>query len=212
MSKLLKMFGAAVLIGVLMMVGGCGGGDDAVVVTDPSTTSPIAATVNPNGTATTGATATTVATATGTTGYLATVSATLDPSTVITAKNAAGEIIKLTAAPSITFTAPADSTATSSGVHGIPVPAGVTLASTSGAIRLEVAGAASATFVPPITIKMPVPGKADGSVIKVYQVDGTTWKLLGNYTATGGFVSVPMASFTSLVGDPATVSGSGPLI
>ena len=108
-----------------MMAGGCGGGDDeAPVVTNPSATTSFAATVNPNGSATTGANTTTVATAPGTPGYLATVSASLPPNTTITAKNADGSTKALTATPSITFTAPADSTATFSGTNGVPVPTG----------------------------------------------------------------------------------------
>jgi hypothetical protein len=211
MSKLLKMFGIVVLLSALMMLGGCG---DVPATTDPSVTSPVAATVNPNGTATTGADTTIVNTPHGTPGYLATVSVTLPPRTIITAQNADGTTKVLTAPPSFTFTAPADSTATFSGVHGVPVPAGFTaLASDSGTINVAITHAVSATFSPAITITMPVPGKVVGSVIQVYSVKegATTYTLLGSViVTTAGLVSFPVSNFCDFVGDPVLlVTGSG---
>jgi hypothetical protein len=204
MGKLLKMFSLAALLGALMMVGGCGDGNDDPVVTNPSVTTSFAATANPDGSATTGANSTTVAAPPGTPGYLGAVTATLPPNTVITAKNADGTAKVLTATPSITFAAPADSSTTGSGTNGVPAPTGfTTLASTAGAVDVQLTGAASATFNPAITITMPVPGKVVGSVIKVYTVTGTTYSLLGSFTVTtAGFVSFPVSSLSWKVGDP----------
>ncbi len=205
--KLLKTAGVAALLGALLIAGGCGGGgggDAAPVVTNPSATTSFTATANPNGTATTGANITTVAAPPGTPGYLGAVTVALAPNTVITAKNADGSTKALTATPAITFTVPADSTATVSGTNGVPVPTGFsTLTSTSGAIDVQIAGAASATFSSPITITMPVPGKAVGSVVVVYSVTGTTYTFLGSFTVTTpGFVSFPVTSLSWKVGDP----------
>jgi hypothetical protein len=198
MSKVLKTGGLVALLGIVIMAGCGGGGDDAPVVTNPSATSSFTATINANGTATTGATATTAATPPGTPGYLAGVSVTLPANTLITASNA------LTAPLSFTFISPSDSTATFSGIKGVPVPTGFTaLTSTSGAVDVRLTGAASATFNPAITITMPVPGKAVGAVIKVYTVSGTTYTLLGNFTVTtAGFVSFPVSSLSWKVCDP----------
>jgi hypothetical protein len=215
MNRLSKMVSVAALLGALIMAGGCGGGgDEAPVVTNPSATSPIAATVNPNGTATTGSTTTNVAPPPGTPGYLAGVSASFPPSTVITAKNSDGTTKALTAPPTMTFTVPADSTPTHSGIIGLPVPSGSRLVSTSGAANVAITGAASATFNPPITITMPVPGKAVGSAIQVYIIkEGTTtYTLLGSFTVTtAGFVSFSVSDFCFLEGDPdlEPVTGSG---
>jgi hypothetical protein len=214
MSKLLKIFGIVALFGALMMAGGCGGGDEAPVVTNPSATTSFAATPNANGSATTGANTTTVATAPGTPGYLATVSASLPPNTTITAKNADGTTDVLTATPSLTFTAPADSTATFSGTNGVPVGTGfVTVASTSGAVDVAITGAASATFNHPITITMPVPGKAVGTVIDIWSVTGTTYTLLGNFTVTAGttgsVVSFPVSSLSWKVCHPLFTTPTG---
>lgn len=216
MSKLLKMVGAAALFGALLMASGCGGGgggDEAPVVTNPSATAPVAATVNPNGTATTGANTTTVATPPGTTGYLAEVSATLPPSTVITAKNADGTTKVMTAPPTMTFTVPADSSPTQSGTNGVPAPPGYTLYNTSGAVNVQVTGAASATFNPPITVTMPVPGRAAGAVVTVHAVKegSTAYVLLGNFTVTTpGFVSFPVSDLCWHVGRAPTVESTSP--
>ncbi len=204
MGRLSKIVSLVALLGALIMVGSCGGGDDAPVVVNPSAVAPIAATLNPNGTATTGANTTTVATPPGTPGYLGAVTVTLAPSTVITAKNADGSAKAMTAAPSFTFTAPADSTTTFSGVNGVPAPTGfTTLTSTSGAIDLQLTGAAKAAFSPDITITMPVPGKDVGAVIEVYTVTGTEYELLGSFTVQSkGLVSFPVSSLSWKVGDP----------
>lgn len=202
MSKLLKVLTLAALFGTLVMA--CGGGDDAPVAANPSVTAPIAASVNPDGTATTGTGTTDVFTPPGTPGYLATVSVRLSPNTIITAKNADGTTKALTAAPSFTFSSPADSSATVSGTHGVPVPAGfTTLTSTAGAVDVQITGAASASFNPAMTITMPVPGKAVGSVVAVYTVTGTTYSFLNNFTVTtAGFVSFPVSSLSWKVADP----------
>jgi hypothetical protein len=212
MDKLLRMVGLVALSGILMMAGGCGGGGDetpVVTPTNPSVTASFTATINANGTATTGATATTAAAPPGTPGYLAGVSVTLPAGTIITAPTA------LTSPLSFTFTAPADSTATFSGINGVPIPTGINaLTSTSGAVNVQLTGAASATFNPAITITMPVPGKAVGSVIKVYTVTGTTYTLINNPAnalgwpvTTAGFVSFPVSSLSWKVGDPAPAPG-----
>lgn len=187
-----------------MMASGCGGGDDAPVVTNPSATASFAATVNSDGTATTGATSTVVATPPGTPGYLENVRVTLPSNTVITAKNADGTPKALTAPLSFTFTAPADSSATGSGTNGVPPPTGfTTLASTSGAVDVQLTGAASATFSNPITITLPVPGKAVGELIKVYTVTGTTYTLLGIISVRPtGFVNFDVSSLSWKVGNP----------
>ena len=203
MSKLLKMLKLAALLGVLMMAGGCGGGDDAPAMTLSTATS-FAATANPDGTATTGPNPTVVATAPGTLGYLATVRVTLPPNTVITARNADGTMMALTAAPSFTFIASSDSSATLAGTIDVPPTSGfLPLASTSGAVDVQLTGADSATFNPAITITMPVPGKAVGAVIDVYTVTGTTYSFLGSFTVTSaGLVSFPVSSLSWKVGDP----------
>ncbi len=215
MSKLVKMVGVAALFGALMMAGGCGGGggDEAPVVTNPSANATIAATVNPNGTATTGSSTTNVAPPPGTPGYLAAVSATFPPSTVITAKNSDGTTKAMTAPPTMTFTAPADSSPTQSGTHGVPPQPGYTLVTTSGAVNVQLTGAASATFNPPINVTMPVPGKAVGSVITVHAVkEGTTaYVLLGNFTVTtAGFVSFPVSDLCWEIGHAPTVISTSP--
>lgn len=209
MSKLLKMFGMAAMLGVLMMVGGCGGDDNETpVVTNPSVTSPFAATINPDGTATTGANTTIVAAPPGTTGYLAGVSVTLPPNTVITAKNADGTPKVLNAPISFTFTAPADSSATVSGTNGIPVPTGfVAVNSAAGAIDVQITGAASATFDHPITITIPVPGQIVGTSLPVYSVTGTTYTLIGNFPVTASstgssVISFPVSSLSWKVVNP----------
>jgi hypothetical protein len=205
MSKLLKMLSLTALLGAVMMAGGCGGGDDETpVVTNPSATNSFAATVNPDGTATTGAIYTVVAAPTGTPGYLETVRVTLPPNTVITAKNADGTQKALTTPLSFTFTAPADSSVTGSGTNGVPAPTGfTTLASTSGAVDVQITGAASATFSNPITITMPVPGKAVGEMIKVYTVTGTTYTLLDIISVRPtGFVNFDVSSLSWKVGNP----------
>ena len=199
------MFSLTALFGTLMMAGGCGGGDDETpVVTNPSATTSFAATANPDGTATTGAISTVVAAPPGTPGYLETVRVTLPPNTVITAKNADGTPKALTVPLSFTFTAPADSSATGSGTNGVPAPTGfTTLASTSGAVDVQLTGAASATFSNPITITMPVPGKAVGEMVKVYTVTGTTYTLLGIISVRPtGFVNFDVSSLSWKVGNP----------
>lgn len=206
MNRSLKILSLAALLGALTMTGGCGGGggDDAPAATNPSVNAPIAATVNPDGTATTGAITTVVAAPPGTQGYLQTVRVVLPPNTVITARNADGTPKALTAPLSFTFTAPADSSAAGSGINGVPVPTGfTTLTSTSGAIDVQLTGAASATFNPPITITMPVPGKAVNEMVKVYTVMGTAYSLLGVISVRPiGFVSFDVSSLSWKVGDP----------
>jgi hypothetical protein len=217
MRKLLKMVGVTALLGALIMAGGCGGGgggEGTPVVTNPSVAAPVAATVNPDGTATTGTNVTTVAAPPGTSGYLATVSATLPPDTTITAKNADGTTQVLTAAPSLTFTAPADSSTTGSGIDGVPVPTGfVAVASTSGAVDVQLTGAASATFDPPITITMPVSNAQVGTVIDVWSVTGTTYTFLGNFPVTAGttgsVVSFPISSLSWKVCHPVFTTPTG---
>lgn len=205
MNRSLKILRLAALLGALTMTGGCGGGEDAPVVTNPSTANSFAATVNPDGTATTDASLSTVVAAPpGTPGYLATVRVTLPPNTVITAKNADGTPKALTAPLSFTFTAPADSSATGSGTNGVPVPTGfTTLASTSGAVDVQLTGAASATFNPPITITMPVPGKAVGEMVKVFTAKGTEYTLIGIFSVRPiGFVNFDVSSLSWKVGNP----------
>ncbi len=79
----------------------------------------------------------------------------------------------------------------------------MTLTSTSGAVDVQLTGAASATFNPPITITMPVPGKAVNEMVKIYTVTGTAYALLGviNVRPTG-FVSFDVSSLSWKVGDP----------
>ncbi len=202
MSKLLKWSYLLLMLAIVMAVSGCGG--DARNESSHSAIASIDAAINPDGTATTGAHITIVATAHGAPECLANVSAMLPPGTTITAKNADGSTGALTAKPSFTFMAPADSSAAFSGTMGVPVPTGFTsLASVSGAVDVQLTGYASATFNPPITITMPVPGEAVGSVIAVYSVTGTTYTLLGRYTVTtAGFVSFPVSSLSWKVGNP----------
>ena len=203
MKETVKMFGLAALLGALLTAGGCGD-DGSPGAPNPSANAPIVATINPDGTARTGASSSTAAAPPGTPGYLAGVSATLPPNTVITAKNADGTVKALSAPLSFTFTAPVDSSATFSGIGGVPAPTGLTtLTSTSGAVDVQLTGAASATFNPAITITMPVPGKAVGTVIDVYTVTGETYTFLGSFTVTSaGFVSFPVSSLSWKIGDP----------
>lgn len=212
--KSLRTVGLALMCGSLLIAGSCGGGggDAPPVVTNPSVTAPIAATVNPDGTATTaGDIFTVVAAPSGTPGYLATVRVTLSPNTVITAKNADGTTKALTAPPSFTFTAPADASAAAAGTSGVPAPTGfTTLTSASGAVDVQLTGAASATFNPAITVTMPVPGKAVAEMVKVYTVKGTTYTFLGLVSVRPtGFVSFDVTTLSWMVGDP-TPDPSGP--
>jgi cytochrome c5 len=204
--KSLKIFSLAALFVTLMMAGGCGGGGggETPAAANPSVNAPIAATVNADGTATTGAIFTVVAAPAGTAGYLETVRVVLPPNTVISAKNADGTPKALTAPLSFTFTAPADSSADGSGINGVPAPTGfTTLASASGAVDVQLAGAASATFSNPVTITMPVPGKAVNEMVKVYTVTGTAYTLVGIFTVRPtGFVNFDVSSLSWKVGDP----------
>lgn len=209
MRKSFKMFGMAAMMGILMMAGGCGSDGDPV--TQVTATLAVPATIS-GGTATTPATTTTtLAPPAGTSTYLDAATVTLPPSTTITAKDAAGNTVPLTAAPSISITAPADASNIVSGVQAVPVPVGFTsVASTAGAINISLVGAASATFSPAITIKMPVPGKPVGAVVRVYTVSGSTYTLLGNYTVTtAGSVSFPITSLSWKVGDPVFNTAGG---
>ncbi len=210
----LKIHYLTVLFGILMVICGCGGGDGTSVGADPSCTVSFEAAINPDGTATTGANTTSVVSALCNQGYMSGVSATLPPNTVITARNSDGSIKALTAPFSLKFTVPADSTATYSGTHGVPVPAGfAALASTAGAVDVQLTGAASATFNPPITITMPVPGKAVGERVAVFSVTGRTYTLLDAYTVTtAGFVSFPVSSLSWKVVNPNGDTGTSTTI
>lgn len=210
--KLLKMTNLAVLSGALLLTAGCGGGGDVPPLMNPSATASFEATVNADGSATTGAISTVVTAPAGTPGYLETVRVILYPNTVITAKNGDGTPKALTAPLSFTFTAPGDSSATFSGINGVPVPAGsTTLASTSGAVDIQLTGAASATFNPPITITMPVPGKAVASMVKIFTVEGTTYTLLGIFSVRPtGFVNFDVSTLSWKVADPTPDPGPLP--
>jgi hypothetical protein len=205
MGRSLKMCGLVPLVGALMMAIGCGGGGDGGPIM-PSATASFSATVNPDGSSTTGPNTTVVATPPGTPGYLAGVSVTLPPNTTITARNADGSTMVLTATPSFTFIAPADSTATFSGTIGVPKSSemgDVEVAFTSGAVDIQLTGAATATFDPAVTIKMPAPGKAVGEFVSVYNVRGTTYsQITRRAVTTAGSISFPGSSFSWKVGDP----------
>jgi hypothetical protein len=82
--------------------------------------------------------------------------------------------------------------------------------STSGAVDIELSGAASATFSPAVTITMPVPGKAIGSRIDVYTYTGIKYTYLTTrFITTAGFVSFPVSSLSWKVCDP-VFPNSGP--
>ena len=216
MKRLWNMCGAAGFLGVVLLSGGCGGGGSSGPATVSAVSPPISgATVNTGGanagTVTTSPTATTTVTAPADApAAVAAVAVTLPPSTIITAKDASGATIALTAAPSFRFVAPANATTATSGTSGIPLPTTggyKAVKSTAVAIDCTIVGAATATFSNPITLTLPVPGKAPGSVINaVYQNknDGKGYKLIGGpYTvAANGTIAVTVTNLCWLVGDP----------
>lgn len=219
MKRLWNMCGAAGFLGVVLLSGGCGGGGSSGPATVSAVSPPISgATVNNAGTVTTSPTATTTVTAPADApATVAAVTVSLPPSTTITAKDASGNTIALTTAPSFRFMAPANATTTSSGTSGIPLPVtgGFTaVKSTAMAIDCSIVGAATSTFSNPITLNLPVPGKASGSVINsVYQNknDGQGYKLIGGpYTvAANGTIAVTVTNLCWLVGDPEFETESG---
>jgi hypothetical protein len=200
------------------LLNGCGGGNDNYIPYTPApvkaTTAPISGTTaNADGTATTTTPATVVA-PTNAPAAVAAVTVTLPADTTITAKDAAGKTVTLTA-PAFTIQAPANATTTSAGTSSVPVPTGyVSLQSTSVAIDVQIAGAASSTFSKPITIVLPVPGKAPGTVInKIYKNkdDGKGNILVGGpYTVSAaGTISVEVSDLCWFVGDPIYVTATG---
>ncbi|HEX9079404.1 MAG TPA: hypothetical protein VF795_07435 [Desulfuromonadaceae bacterium] len=215
MKRLWNMCGAVGFLGAVLLAGGCGGGSSSPSTVGAVTTPISGATVNtsgPNaGTVTTSSTADTIVTAPADAHpAVAAVTVTLPPSTTITAKDASGNTIALTAAPSFKFVAPANATTATSGTSGIPLPTTggyKAVKSTVVAIDCSIVGTATSSFSNPITLNLPVPGKAPGSVVNaVYQNknDGTGYKLIGGpYTvAANGTIAVTVTNLCWLVGDP----------
>jgi hypothetical protein len=141
---------------------------------------------------------------------VANVAVTLPPSTVITAQNADGTTKILTSSPTFTFKAPGNATSTSAGTSGVPLPAtgGFTsVKSTALAINVEITGSERASFSNPITITLPVPGKATGAVITtvyMYKEGGNGYEVVGGpYTvAANGTIAVTISNLCWFVGDP----------
>jgi hypothetical protein len=223
MKRLCKVCGSVVFLGLILLTGGCGGGSgggsstpQVVSVTSDAISG---VTVNSSGTITTSSsTATTVSAPAGATATVAKVAVSLPPATNITAKDATGNVIKLTQAATFTFKAPINATTSTSGTSGIPLPVtgGYTIVkSTSVAIDVQITGAASASFSNPITITLPVPGKAPGSVVTaVYQNknDGAGYSKLpgGPYTVSAnGTIDITVSGLCWFVGDPEFELASG---
>jgi len=140
---------------------------------------------------------------------VAKVEVTIPAATTITAKDAAGKTVTLTA-PTFTFQAPGDASSKTAGIAYVPAPPGPTgfiLDETSVAIDVQITGATSSTFDKPITIVLPAPGKAAGSTIgTLYQVksDGTTTVIPpGNFTVSAnGTITVEVSNLCWFIGDP----------
>ena len=197
------------------LVSGCGGGhDNYTPATVQAKSTPITVTLGAAGTATT-TVAATVAPPADAPEAVAKVAVTVLGATTITTKDAAGNPVTLTTAPTFTFEAPANATPTSAGTYSVPGPAGFArLQSAAVAIDVQITGAASSTFTNPITIVLPVPGKAPGTVVKkVYmnKNDGSTILVGGPFTVSAGTISVSVTDLLGwFVGDPIyeTVTGS----
>ncbi|MFZ4857108.1 MAG: hypothetical protein ACOYL3_12000 [Desulfuromonadaceae bacterium] len=195
------------------LMNGCGGGNDTYN-TVKTTTAPVAVTPNvADGSATTTSVATVKAPADAP-AAVANVEVVVPAATIITAKDTTGKTVPLTA-PTFTFQAPDNATATSAGTTSVPVPTGFnSLDSTSVAIDVQITGAASSEFSKPITIKLPAPGKANGSVVnKVYKNknDGKGNILVGGpYTVVNGEISFEVSDLCWFIGDPVykTITGT----
>ncbi|MEI6827669.1 MAG: hypothetical protein WCK54_18915 [Desulfuromonadales bacterium] len=208
----------SLVTGMLVAVGlmnGCGGGHDSYTPPPPvkATTAAITTAIpNLNGSATTTVQATVVAPPSAP-AAVAKVEVVVPPTTTISAKDATGKVVTLTA-PAFVFQAPANATPTSAGTSSVPVPVGFTsVDSALVAIDVQIAGASSSTFTNPITISLPVPGKPDGYVVNnVYKNknDGNGNILVGGpYTVSGGVIKVDVLDLCWFVGDPVYKTSTG---
>ena len=216
MKRLVTILGTACFLGTLLLAGGCGGGGGAS--SPPPTPAPVStsaavsgATLNTNGTATTSTTTTTVVSAPASApAAVASVAVSLPPSTTITAQDVSGNVVPLTSAPTFTFSAPGNATTASSGTSSVPLPltGGFTaVRSTAVAVNVEITGFKKATFSNPITITLPVPGKAAGTVIsQIYQNkdDGNGYSLLGGpfTVSANGTIDITVSNLCWFIGDP----------
>ena len=210
MRRSMKLFGPLALLAAVVVSLGCGGGgSEAPVINPEGITAAVQATVNANGTVTTGAVQTLVPL--NATGVLAQVAITVPANTVITAKNLDGSVKPLTAPPSFTFSVPADSTATTAGIYGLTPPPGSQIASVAGALWVDITGAPLASFSNPVTVTIPVPGKTVGTVLPVIQIkeNSTTEITLGNFTVQRvGLLDITVSDFCEFQAGRVLVTGS----
>jgi hypothetical protein len=219
MKILLKFLAVSGFLGMALSTGGCGGGGSTAPSTVSTVTSPISgAAVNNDGTATTSSTTTSVTAPANAPAAVASMTVSLPANTIITAKDASGNTIKLTSAPSFVFQAPVDSSTATAGISGVPLPVtgGFTaVRSAALAVDVQIAGAASATFTNPIIITIPAPGMSAGSVVNaVYQNknDGAGYSLISGgpfIVSANGTIAVSVSNLCWFVGDPVFMTSTG---
>ncbi len=170
MKVTFKMLSGGLILSGLLALGGCGSSSDtpvAVVVPPPvtattavDTTKIVAGTVA--GTVKTTAPVTVAAPASAP-AAVAKVSVAIPTATVITAKDASGAVVPISA-PKIVFSAPGDATATSGGTP----PSSSGIKSASSIINIALDGVTSATFSNPIAVAVPYSGATVGSQKSFY--------------------------------------------
>ena len=223
MKKFMKLFGAVGLLGALMMAGGCGS-DSTPVYFFPSTTSavstPIAVATNADGTAKTTAAQTATPKADAPNQFQKGYKLIIPENTKITATDASGKIVTIPANPEFIYTLPVDTTTSTSGVSGVPVPTGskaVTATEAAVDVKINLAGASITTFDKPISVVIPVyPMPGQTAIQKVYIIkNGTTYVSVPpppgatNFPITNGTITVQVSDFCWFVGDPLFQSATG---
>ena len=201
------IFGTAAILGALLMVGGCGGGGSSPVATNTTQLTATNATLNASGTLTT------TAAVTATTADGATAAITIPSGTIITGSS------NFTSLPvSINVSTPV------SGTSGMPNPlpaSNLVLATTAGAVDVNIGGLNSVTFSGhPVTINIPVSDSTKLThpiVVDMNKNDGTGWHHLstpGTLDPTEKFVTITVTNLCwfgadNLYQTPAGVTGSG---
>lgn len=172
MKTHLRMFGGGLLLAGLLMVGGCGSGSDSPAVVPPpvTTTSAVDTTKITAGTVANTVVTTaplTVTAPANAPAAVAKVEVAIPTATVITAKDASGTVVPITA-PKIVFSAPGDATATTGGTP----TSSSGIKSAASIINIAIEGVASATFSNPVKVTVPFSGAVVGSSYPVYIEEG----------------------------------------
>jgi len=188
-AYLVSILCSTVLLGVILMMSGCGGGDhpSPTPATQSATTDLSSAntTLNANGTVTT----TAVATAKTASGNVA---LTIPANITITGKDSNGNIVKFTSLPSIVISTP------TSGVSGMPNPItkGYSIASTAGALEITIGDMNTVTFSSPVTVSILVDlSKVTSNTIYMNENDGKGWLNMGKATISGNVATFTTTSF-----------------